>query len=120
MLIKTKKFDEAKKMAQDVIATAVKQEDPTALRSVASSLTNAKDQKELQALGLAAAEAGAKLAGDKDAVALYFLAEAYFATGDKAKAVETGKKAVAAADEGLKAQLEKLTQKYSDEKKEDK
>jgi hypothetical protein len=120
LLIKAKKIDEAKKMAQDVIARATKNDDSSMLQGVARSLTAAKEQKELQALGLSAAEAGVKLTGEKDAVSLYFLAEAYFATGDKAKAIETGKKAVAAADGGLKGQLEKLTKKYSEEKKEEK
>lgn len=116
-LIKAKKTDEAKKMAEALIAKGIKTDDSGVLRTVAGALGTAKDNKEFLALAVKAAEAGVKVAGEKDAVALYFLAEAYFASGDKAKAKETGAKAVAAADnEGLKKQLAKLTEKYEDKK----
>ena len=56
-----------------------------------------------------------KITGEKDAVALYFVAEAHFAAGDKAKAKEFGARAVAAADnDRMKMQLENLTKKYAD------
>lgn len=120
-LIKAKKTDEAKAKAEALIAKGVKTEDPGILQTVSSALRGpeAKDNKELLALSVKAAEAAVKLAGEKDAVALYYLAEAYFATGDKAKAKDTGAKAVAAADAGLKKQLERLVEKYDDEKKKD-
>ncbi|MDY3559447.1 TlpA family protein disulfide reductase [Gemmata sp. JC673] len=121
-LLKAKKTDEAKKMAEALLAKGIKTEDPSVLRNVSGPLTSpfARDNKELVALGVKAAEEAVKIAGDKDAVALYFLAEAYFASGDKAKAKETGAKAVEAADGGIKKQLENLTKKYSEEKKNEK
>lgn len=121
-LVKAKKVDEAKQMAEALIAKGVKTEDTGMLRNVTGPLITpgARDNKELVALALKAAEAAVKITDGKDAVALYFLAESHFANGDKAKAKETGAKAVAAADGGLKQQLEKMTQKYDETKKEEK
>jgi thiol-disulfide isomerase/thioredoxin len=116
-LLKAKKTDEARKFAEEVIAKAIKADDTGALQSVSGALRSpaANGDKDLLALSIKAAEAMVKVAGEKDAVAQYFLAEAYFASGDKAKAKEHGAKAVAAADsDGLKAQLEKLTKKYDE------
>jgi thiol-disulfide isomerase/thioredoxin len=116
-LLKAKKTAEARQFAEAIIARAVKVDDSGALRSVSATLRSpaANGDKELLALSLKAAEAMLKISGEKDPVALYFVAEAHFAGGDKAKAKEFGAKAIAAADsEGLKAQLEKLTKKYSD------
>ncbi|HEY1188917.1 MAG TPA: TlpA disulfide reductase family protein [Gemmata sp.] len=121
-LVKAKKTDEAKKMAEALVAKGIKTEDTGMLRNVSGALTGpaAKENKELLALGLKAAEAGVKVAGEKDAVALYFLAEAHFAAGDKAKAKEIGAKAVSVAEGGIKTQLERLTKKYEDKKDEKK
>jgi hypothetical protein len=125
LLLKAKKADEAKKVADEVVTRATEQEDPTALRSVSAVLQSpeAKGDKALAGLSIRAAEAALKLSGDKDAVALYGVAEAHFAAGDKAKAREFGRKAVdAAAGESpeLKKALEERTKRYDDEKKEDK
>lgn len=117
MLLKGKKTAEARKFAEEVIARAVKADDTGALQAVSGALRSpaAGGDKDLLALSVNAAQAMVKVAGEKDAVAQYFLAEAYFASGDKAKAKEHGAKAVAAADsEGMKAQLEKLTKKYEE------
>lgn len=100
MLLKAKKYAEAKQMAEAVLAKATKQEDPTALRTVASVLSSpdAKDNKELITLAMQAAETGVKVAGEKDAFALLTAANACYAAGNKAKAQEYGKKALAAAE----------------------
>jgi len=118
-MLKAKKTAEARKFAEEVIEHAVKADDSGSLQSVSMSLRgkDAAGDKELLALSVKAAEAAVKVAGEKDAIALYYLAEAHFAAGDRAKAKETGAKAVAAADEGLKAQIERLTKKYDEEKK---
>ncbi len=120
MMIKAKKFDEAKKFAQDLIAVAVKNDDSSALRSVSSALRSpaAADQKELLALSLAAAESGLKVDGDKDPISLYYVAEALLANGDKERASAFAKKAVEAADTAqLKTTLERMTKKFEDVKK---
>ena len=118
MTIKAKKYDDAKKMVEAVIAKSVKLEDPAPLRGLVNTLIgpDAKDNKELVALAVKAADAMLKLSGEKDAIALYFTAEAHFANGDKDKAKDFGAKAVAAADGGLKKQIEGLIKKYDDKK----
>jgi thiol-disulfide isomerase/thioredoxin len=120
MMIKAKKFDEAKKAAEEVIAKSVKLEDPAPLGGLARSMLPLKGEtpKEIAPVALKAAEAWLKMAGEKDAVALFFVAQAHFANGDKAKAKDFGAKAVAAADnDGLKKQIEGLIKKFDDEKK---
>jgi thiol-disulfide isomerase/thioredoxin len=123
LLIKAKKYDEAQKIAAEVVDKATKQGDPTALGAVARALASpdAKDQKELTAMAVKAADAGVKLAGDKDLGALLSAADAHFGAGDKAKAREYGAKAVAAAaNPQQKAAIERMVKKYDEEKKEEK
>jgi thiol-disulfide isomerase/thioredoxin len=123
LLLKAKKLDEAKKVAEGLITKGDKIGDDRMLMTLARTLVSpdAGGDKDLAALATKAADAGLKLAGDKDPVALYFAAEAYFGAGNKAKAKELGAKAIAAADnDNLKKQLEMLTKKYDEEKKEDK
>jgi len=117
LLLKAKKTDEAKKMAEAVVAKAVKQDDAMALRTVSSVLRSgdAKDNKELLGIAVKAAEAMVKSAGDKDALALINLASTYFAAGEKDKAKEYGKKAVEAAageSAGLKRFVEQEAKKF--------
>jgi thiol-disulfide isomerase/thioredoxin len=119
MMLKAKKTDDAKKAAEELIAKCVKIEDPMPLRQLSAMLRSpdAAGNKDLLALSVKSAEAMLKLSGEKDAVALFFTAEAYFASGDKAKAKELGAKAVAAADnDNLKKQIEMLIKKYDDKK----
>jgi thiol-disulfide isomerase/thioredoxin len=98
-MLKAKKTDEAKKFAEEVLARAIKQDDPLPPNTVALALrTQGKDDKELLSVALKASEAGLKIAGDKDARAILGVAEAHFALGDKAKAKEFGAKAIAAAE----------------------
>jgi thiol-disulfide isomerase/thioredoxin len=115
-MLKAKKTAEARSFSEKLIAKAMKTDDSGALRSVSVALSqSAGTDKELAALALKAAEGMLKIDGEKDPVALYFVAEAHFAAGDKAKAKEFGARAVAAAeDEGLKKQLEVRTNKYAD------
>jgi hypothetical protein len=119
MLLKMKKTDEAKKFAEEVLARALKRDDDMALRMLSGALRApaVKDQKDLAELSLKAAEAGVKVAGDKDAMALMNLAETHFALGNKAKAKEYGGMAVAAASNPQQKQaIEQRVKKYDDEK----
>jgi len=95
-LIEAKKTDEAKKMAKELLAKAIKQDDPTAMRTVNSATRNgtAKESKDMLAISLEAAEALLKASGEKDAMALFTLADTYFSMGDRTKAVENCKKAI--------------------------
>jgi len=123
LLLRAKRINEAKKMAADVVAKAQKQEDPMALNAVSRALRipGVPADKELTQLMLTSAEAGLKLAGEKDLGALLNVADAHFAAGDKAKAREYGAKALAAADNPrTKEAVERMIKKYDDEKKDDK
>lgn len=124
LLIQAKKFDEAQNLAEAVMAKALDQDDPTALRTVASisRFPGAKGQPALIDLSLKASDALLKVSGDKDLMALVTAAETNFAVGNKAKAREFGKKALeAAANEpkGLRMQLENLVKKYDEKKKDE-
>ena len=119
LLMKGKKYDEARMTAEEMIAKAAKQENTSMLGSISGVLRSplAKDQKELLALSVKAAEESLKIAGDKDALGLYYLAEAYFASGEKEKAKETGKKALAAAENesaGLKTFITNQVKKFEE------
>ncbi len=120
MLMKAKKTAEARTFAEQVMAKAMKADDSSALQGVSNALRGpaANGDKELLALALKAAEAALKITGEKDAIGLYYVAEAHFAAGDKAKAKEYAAKTLAAADtEQLKAALERQFKKYDEEKK---
>jgi hypothetical protein len=122
LFLKAKKYDEAKKLAEEILARAVKQDDPTAPRTIATVFRGpqAKDQKELLNLSLKAAEVGLKVAGDRDALALLTLAQSYFALGEKGKAKDFGSKPLAAAENdspNVKQYIESQVKKLADEDK---
>jgi thiol-disulfide isomerase/thioredoxin len=114
-LLKAGKPGEAKQRAESVMKKAEKYGDTAALYAVSATLrAQAKDNKDLMALALKAAEGMVDTAGDKDPVALINLASTYFAAGDKAKAKEYRKKAVEAASKespGLKRRVEEEAKK---------
>ncbi len=120
LLIGAGKFADARKMAEGVIASASKRADGMALRTVSASLRTkeAIADKDTAALALKAAEAMLKMEGEKDAMALYNLAETHFALGDKDKAIEFGKKAVENAEGRLKDSLQKQVERYEAKGKE--
>jgi len=120
LLVQSGKMKEARKVAETVMARAIKQDDAMTLRTVSAAMRSgkAKDDKDSTALSLKAANAMLKVSGDKDWGALYNMAETHFALGDRAKARDFGKKAVDAADSPqLKQALKKRIQAYEDEKK---
>ncbi len=121
LLLKAKKAKEARAAAEDVLEKATKQDDPIALRTVSTVMRSdaAKEDKECLALSVKAAEALLASAGEKDAMALFNMAETHFAAGEKAKARQFGQQAVEAADsEGLKRSLEQRIKRYDAEPKE--
>jgi hypothetical protein len=125
LLEKAGKLDEVKQVAEAVVTKATKQHDPLALATVSSALRlgAGKVNKELMSLAVKAAEAMVKVAGDKDASALINLANTYGDAGDRAKAKDYARKAVAAAAEespALKTAIEKQAKKFADEKEDDK
>jgi thiol-disulfide isomerase/thioredoxin len=115
---------EAKKVAEAVVAKGVAQDNPDSLMQVAALLCNGpgKEHKELRAEAVKAAEAAVRVAGDKDARALILLARTYFVAGDKSRAKEYARKAVAAAAGGksdaLKQAIGQQAKQFDDGKKE--
>jgi thiol-disulfide isomerase/thioredoxin len=119
LLLKAKKYGEAKQAAESAIARAVKQEDASALQNLSGALRSpgAKEEKEIAALAVQAAEAGLKVAGDKDVIALMNVAETHFALGNNAKAREYGALAIAAAESPQQKQdVEQRVKAYQDGK----
>lgn len=90
---------EARVYAEGMVARAVKRGDRLTLTLVASILRlgDGKEDKELLAVAVKAAEAEVRLSDRRDAQALINLASTYAAAGDAAKAKETARKAVEAA-----------------------
>lgn len=120
LLARAKKYDELKAMCEKMLAEAERNEDAAGLGNVARAMTatTVKDQKELVAIGLRAAEAGVKLAGDTDLSALVTAARAYDAAGDAARAKGYATKAVAAApNPAVKRQVEQFLQSILGEEK---
>jgi thiol-disulfide isomerase/thioredoxin len=126
LLIKVKRFDDAKKMADEVLAKAIEQDDSGTLRGLAAALASpeAKAEKGFTERSLKAADEFLKVAGDKDLSALLTAAQAYFAAGDKEKARSFGKQAIDVAPERYRPQIEEIIKKFdeakTDEKKDEK
>jgi hypothetical protein len=104
-------------MAGELMDRAVKHDDPSALQTVSAlcRAPAARESKELVELSVKAAEAGLKMSGDKDAIALLNAAESYHAAGEPAKAKEYGAKAVAAAggeSEQVRKYVERQVQNF--------
>lgn len=119
MLLKAKKTSEARAFAEQAIAKAIKADDSSALQGMSNAMRGpaAQGDKEVLAMAVKAAEAALKITGDKDTIGLYFLAEAYFAAGDKVKAKEYAAKTLASADNPqLKAALEERLKKVNEDK----
>jgi thiol-disulfide isomerase/thioredoxin len=120
LMLQAKKTADARKFAEKILDGAIKSDDTSAMQTVSAvlRLPNARTNKDLMALSLKAAEAMVTVAGDKDMMAMYNMAETQFAAGNKAKAVEYGQKAVEAADSPRnKKALEARLKAYDDTKK---
>jgi thiol-disulfide isomerase/thioredoxin len=121
LLIRAGKDAEAKKIAEKVIESATKNGDSMMLRQISGALRSgkAKDKQEYLKLSLEAAKRMLKMEGEKDPIALYFVAASYNATGDKDKAVEYCRKAIENAEDArLKKQLEAELKKFDKTKEE--
>jgi thiol-disulfide isomerase/thioredoxin len=102
LLMRAKKFPEAKELAEKLIAKAATRGDTSGLRSVSTALRDdsAKGNADLSALAVKAIEASYEL-DQEDVPTLLNLLEAYAFVGDQAKVKEFGPKAVAAAKAAL-------------------
>jgi len=109
LLVRGKKFPEAKELANKLIARAVTRGDTSGLKSISTALrdTAAKGQADLTAQAIKASEASYEL--DKENVATILnLLEAYEFAGDQAKVKELGPKAVAAATAAIEGNNDAL------------
>lgn len=99
VLLRNKKFADAKRAGEAALTTAARFGDTTSLRTLALALTGVaqKDSQELLDLAVKAAVAEVQVTGENDALALLNLAEAQAAAGQVERAKETGAKARAAA-----------------------
>jgi thiol-disulfide isomerase/thioredoxin len=90
---------EAKAYAQAVVEKAIRANDALVLglASAVLRLGDGKENPELLAIAVKAAEAEVAIDGGKDAQTLLNLADAYLVSGDKAKAKETARRARDAA-----------------------
>jgi len=123
LLLKTKKDAEARKSAEDAIAKAIEDDDTIMLAKVSAVLRSpdARNNRDLLALSLKAAEAWQKTAGEKDMFALWNLAESYFVLGEREKARVFGAKAIDASvgeSEAMKKYIQQQIKKYDEVKKE--
>lgn len=116
LLPKIGEVDEAKKVAEAVVANAIKRNNASALLQVAALLRNGsgKESQELLAVAIKAAEAAIQVAGDQDSQTLIELASTYFVAGDKAKAREHARKALESA--ALKQHIEQQAKSFDDRK----
>jgi thiol-disulfide isomerase/thioredoxin len=94
--------DEAKEYAEGLVARGIKRGDRLTLTLVSAILRlgDGKEDKELLAVAVKAAEAEVRMTGGADAQALIDLASTYAAAGDMAKAKEYARKAVVASAGG--------------------
>lgn len=120
MLLQGKKFDEAKAFTEDLMKRLIAKKNAGLLSNV-RAIWSAKelnpDRKNI-ALAVTAADAVLAIDGDTNPIALLGVADANFAAGDKAKAVEFAEKAVKNADsDRQKAFLEKKLAEYKGEEK---
>jgi thiol-disulfide isomerase/thioredoxin len=119
LMVSAGKIAEARKIARGLMTEAARRDDATVLRTVSASFRTkaALEDKASAALSMEAAKGMIAMVGETDAMAQFNLAETYFALGDKDKAIETGKKAVDAAEGRMKTFLQQQTKKYQPEEK---
>lgn len=118
LLLRLKRTDEARAMADALVSRAIAQEDRGALQTVWGTLARSPAGKDrpFAELCLKAAEANLKIAGE-DVSALLMLARTHFAAGDRTQAREVGARAVAAARSPAERQaVENAVKQFEDDK----
>ena len=99
LLMAGKKYDDARTFTELLIRSGIDSQNSVLLNGLQLywSFPLFNPDKKYPDLALRAAEAALKVEGDRDPEALFDVAEAYAFMGDKAKANEYGRKAIAAA-----------------------
>ena len=116
LALAAKKFDDAKALTEALLPKLIEHRNVGILNNFRSMWSDAtlNPERKHMALVLTIANAVLKLEGETDPVALFGVAEAHFANGDKAKATEFIDKAIAVADnEALKKELQDQAKKYA-------
>lgn len=105
-------------MGAKMVDEAIKAKDSMKLNSLAWNIVDPDATLEHRDVDLAlkAAKAAVEITKEKDGAILDTLAWAYFHKGDTAKAIETEKKAIELAPEGLKDQLGESLKKFEEKK----
>ena len=103
LMVTAKKVDDAAKLADHVIAKAVKRGDTAALRTVANVFLSdeAKGEKKLAGVAVKAAEANREVEGADDAGSAVRLAAAYKEAGETEKAKKTSAEGIALAQKAV-------------------
>jgi thiol-disulfide isomerase/thioredoxin len=113
ILVVGKRFDDARELTESLIRTAVATKNTVLIEGVQLTwtfqLTN-PDKKHPE-LALKVAEAGLRIEGDLDPVALSNVAEAHAFAGNKDRAAEFARKAIAAAPEDERERYETALKK---------
>jgi tetratricopeptide (TPR) repeat protein len=111
LLIRAKKFEEARAAADKAITKACVQEDPLVLRqaSIALRVPAVRGEKALLALAVKAVDAFVRIDGDQDPASLLIASETHAAAGDATQAKEYSRKALAVAEAAVAAEGTKPT-----------
>jgi len=115
LLLSAGKFDQAKTVTETILPKLIAGKKSYLLKNLRATWVDpdANPNRKHIIQAVSAAEAILAIDGPKDPMALIGAAEAYFAAGDKAKAVETAKKAVEnAEDADMKEYLQDELKKY--------
>jgi thiol-disulfide isomerase/thioredoxin len=118
-LLQHGKLGEAKDYAETLVTKAAKQNNVFLLELVSMQLRQHKESKELLALAVQAAQAKVQIEDGRDAQSLLHLADAYLLHGDKTRAKECARKAIAAAAADSAAdrqEIEKEAWRFGSEK----
>ncbi|MBL8765074.1 MAG: redoxin family protein [Phycisphaerae bacterium] len=117
MLTQEKNYDKAYGVAREILEGKAKG-NTMMLNSLAWTIVDPDGGVEKKDLDIAmkAAQGAVEASGGKDGAILDTLARVYFLKGDKAKAIETQKKAIGLADASMKAELEKTLKEYESSK----
>jgi tetratricopeptide (TPR) repeat protein len=106
MLLMKANPGEAKAYAEELLAKAIQQKSVYVLEWLNWALLEKKENKELIAVAVRAAEANVRIDDGKDAYSLVRLANSYRVSGDSAKAKEYARKALDASSRGSPDQQE--------------
>lgn len=114
VLMAAGEYADAYKILSAKADAAIAEKDFMALNEIAWSIVDPEAKVEKKDLDLAfkAASKAAEFSKNEDGAILDTLARVYFLKGDKAKAIETQKLAIAKAPEGLKEQLKDALKEY--------